>query len=127
MQVMTVLALLKYYVMLINFDAVAEEYCSTFSDDELVDIKDNGIDFEVLKEWAESEVEGFSTDEDVEDLNNAIMSYAEFIVNERKQEAASELRSSIEIILDEQCSILEDYEIASILAEYVSGYLQTGL
>lgn len=113
--------------MLINFDAVAEEYCSTFSDDELADIKDNGIDFDVLKEWAESEVEGFSTDEDVEDLNNAIMSYAEFIVNERKQEAASELRSSIEIILDEQCSILEDYEIASILAEYVSGYLQTGL
>ena len=113
--------------MLINFDAVAEEYCSTFSDDELADIKDNGIDFDVLKEWAESEVEGFSTDEDVEDLNNAIMSYAEFIVNERKQEVASELRSSIEIILDEQCSILEDYEIASILAEYVSGYLQTGL
>ena len=113
--------------MLINFDAVAEEYCSTFSDDELVDIKDNGIDFEVLKEWAESEVEGFSTDEDVEDLNNAIMSYAEFIVNERKQEAASELRSSIEAIIDEQCSILEDYEIASILADYVSGYLRTGL
>lgn len=112
--------------MLINFDAVAEEYCSTFSDDELVNIKDNGIDFDVLKEWAESEVEGFSTDEDVEDLNNAIMSYADFIVTERKQEAASELRSSIEIILDEQC-ILEDYEIASILAEYVSGYLQTGL
>ena len=124
---MTVLDLLRYCVMLINFDAVAEEYCLTFSDDELVDIKDNGIDFEVLKEWAESEVEGFSTDEDVEDLNNAIMSYAEFIVNERKQEAASELRSSIEIILDEQCSILEDYGIASILAEYVSGYLQTGL
>ena len=113
--------------MLIDFDAVAESYCSTFSDYELIDIKDNGIDFDVLKEWAESEVEGFSTDEDVEDLNNAIMSYAEFIVNERKQEAASELRSSIEIILDEQCSILEDYGIASILAEYVSGYLQTGL
>lgn len=54
------------------------------------------------------------------------MSYADFIVTERKQEAASELRSSIEIILDEQC-ILEDYEIASILADYVSGYLQTGL
>lgn len=113
--------------MLIDFDAVAESYCSTFSDYELIDIKDNGIDFDVLKEWAESEVEGFSTDEDVEDLNNAIMSYADFIVNERKQEAASELRSSIEIIIDEQCSILENYEIASILAEYVSGYLQTGL
>ena len=113
--------------MLINFDAVAEEYCSTFSDDELTDIRDNGVDFDVLKEWAESEVEGFSTDEDVEDLNNAIMSYAEFIVNERKQEAASELRSSIEAIIDEQCSILEDYEIASILADYVSGYLRTGL
>ena len=113
--------------MLIDFDAVAESYCSTFSDYELIDIKDNGIDFDVLKEWAESEVAGFSTDEDVEDLNNAIMSYADFIVNERKQEAASELRSSIEITLDEQCSILEDYEIASILAEYVLRYLQTGL
>ena len=124
---MTVLALPKYCVMLIDFDAVAESYCSTFSDYELIDIKDNGIDFDVLKEWAESEVEGFSTDEDVEDLNNAIMSYADFIVTERKQEAASELRSSIEAIIDEQCSILEDYEIASILADYVSGYLRTGL
>lgn len=112
--------------MLVNFDAVAEEYCSTFSDDELIDIKDNGIDFDVLKEWAESEVEGFSSDEDVEELNNAIMSYADFIVNERKQEAASELRSSIEAVLNEQY-VLENYEIASILAEYVSGYLQTGL
>lgn len=112
--------------MLIDFDAVAEGYCSTFSDYELIDIKDNGIDFDVLKEWAESEVEGFSTDEDVEDLNNAIMSYADFIVNERKQEVASELRSSIEAVLNEQC-VLEDYEIASILADYVSGYLQTGL
>lgn len=112
--------------MLIDFDAVAESYCSTFSDDELVDIKDNGIDFDVLREWAESEVEGFSTDEDVEDLNNAIMSYADFIVNERKQEAASELRSAIEAVINDQC-ILEDYEIASILADYVSGYLQTGL
>ena len=124
---MTVLGLLRYCVMLIDFDAVAEEYCSTFSDDELVDIKDNGIDFDVLKEWAESEVEGFSSDEDVKELNNAIMSYADFIVNERKQEAASELRSSIEVVINEQCSILEDYEIASILADYVSGYLQTGL
>ena len=123
---MTVLALLKYCVMLIDFDAVAESYCSAFSDYELIDIRDNGIDFDVLKEWGESEVEGFSTDEDVEELNNAIMSYADFIVNERKQEAASELRSSIEAILNEQC-VLEDYEIASILAEYVSGYLQTGL
>ena len=123
---MTVLALPKYCVMLIDFDAVAESYCSTFSDYELIDIKDNGIDFDVLKEWAESEVEGFSTDEDVEDLNNAIMSYADFIVSERKQEAASELRSSIEAVLNEQ-RVLEDYEIASILAEYVSGYLQTGL
>lgn len=113
--------------MLIDFDAVAEGYCSTFSDYELIDIKDNGIDFDVLKEWAESEVEGFSTDEDVEDLNNAIMSYADFIVNERKQEAASELRSTIEVVISDQCSILEDYEIASILADYVSGYLQTGL
>lgn len=113
--------------MLIDFDAVAENYCSTFSDYELIDIKDNGIDFDVLKEWAESEVEGFSTDEDVEDLNNAIMSYADFIVNERKQEAASELRSSIEAVIDEHCSILEDYEIASILVEYVSRYLNTGL
>ena len=112
--------------MLIDFDAVAESYCSAFSDYELIDIRDNGIDFDVLKEWGESEVEGFSTDEDVEELNNAIMSYADFIVNERKQEAASELRSSIEAILNEQC-VLEDYEIASILAEYVSGYLQTGL
>ena len=112
--------------MLIDFDAVAESYCSTFSDYELIDIKDNGIDFDVLKEWGESEVEGFSTDEDVEDLNNAIMSYADFIVSERKQEAASELRSSIEAVLNEQ-RVLEDYEIASILAEYVSGYLQTGL
>ena len=91
--------IIKYCVMLIDFDAVAESYCSTFSDYELIDIKDNGIDFDVLREWAESEVEGFSTDEDVEDLNNAIMSYADFIVNERKQEAASELRSSIEIII----------------------------
>ena len=124
---MTALALLKYCVMLIDFDAVAESYCSTFSDYELIDIKDNGIDFDVLREWAESEVEGFSTDEDVEDLNNAIMSYADFIVTERKQEAASELRSSIEAIIDGQCSILEDYEIASILADYVSGYLRTGL
>lgn len=37
--------------MLIDFDAVAESYCSTFSDYELIDIKDNGIDFDVLKEW----------------------------------------------------------------------------
>lgn len=112
--------------MLIDFELVAENYCSTFSDSELKDIKDNGIDFNLLKEWAESE-EGFSTDEDVEELNNAIMGYAEFIVNERKQEAASELRSTIEVVIDDQCSILEDYEIASILADYVSRYLQIGL
>lgn len=113
--------------MLIDFDAVAESYCSTFSDYELIDIKDNGIDFDVLKEWAESEIEGFSTDEDVEDLNNAIMSYADFIVNERKQEAASELRSSIETIINDSCGILEDYEIASIFADYVTTYLRTNL
>lgn len=85
--------------MLIDFDAVAEEYCSCFSDYELIDIRNNGIDFETLKEWVESEVEGFSTD--VENLHNAIMNYIDFIVN------------------GDSYSILEDYEITSILAEYV--------
>lgn len=113
--------------MLINLESIAEDYCSTFSDYELISVKDDGVDLDSLRDWMESELEEEFDETDVEQLNEEIMSYAEFIVNERKQEAASELRSTIEVVISDQCSILEDYEIASILADYVSGYLQTGL
>lgn len=113
--------------MSINLESIAEDYCSAFSDYELSSVKDDGVDLDSLRDWMESELEEEFDEDDVEQLNEEIISYADFIVNERKQEAASELRSTIEAVIDEQCSILEDYEIASILAEYVSGYLQTGL
>ena len=109
--------------MLTNIEAIAEDYCSLFSDCELVSVKDNGVDLCALKDWMESEIDESFSNEDVEDLNNEIMNYAEWVVNESKQTAAQELRDVIENAIDTYCEILEDYEVASILADYITAYL----
>lgn len=113
--------------MLTNLESIAEDYCSAFSDYQLISVKDEGVDLTELANWMESEIEEEFDDNDIEELNQEIMSYAEFMVNEAKQEAASELRSSIETVIDDSCSVLEDHEIASILVDYASAYLRTGL
>lgn len=113
--------------MLINLESIAEDYCSAFSDYELISIKNDGVDLDGLRDWMKSEVEEEFDDDDIEQLNEEIISYADFIIDTRKREVALELRSSIERAIDEYCSILEDHEIASILADYVSEYLRTGL
>ena len=112
----------------LNFETIAEDYCAEFSDYNLVEIAKEGIDTDVLKEWLVSEYpEETFDEEDVDDFLSCIINYAEFIVNERKQDAANELRSSIEICVSDSCGILEDYELASIFADYVTTYLRTNL
>lgn len=112
----------------LSFEEIAEDYCAEFSDYNLVEIAKEGVDTDVLEEWLTSEYpEEIFDEEDINDFLSCIINYAEFIVNERKRDAADELRSSIETVVNDSCGILEDYELASIFADYVTTYLRTNL
>lgn len=112
----------------IMLEEVAENYCSGFDSESLKDIANSSdINSEELKEWLESDYpEKKFNDDNVSDLIDYIVKQAKWQIEEAKQEEASELRSSIEFVLNSQYS-LENYEIASILADYVVQYLNTGL
>ena len=109
-------------------EEIAEDYLSGVDSESLKDIANNSdINSEELKEWLESDYpEKKFNDDNVSDLIDYIVERAKWQIKEAKQEEASELRSSIEFVLNSQYS-LENYEIASILADYVVQYLNTGL
>lgn len=112
----------------LSFEEIAEDYCAEFSDYNLVEIAKEGVSTDLLEEWLASEYpEETFDEEDINDFLSCIINYAEFIVNERKRDAADELRSSIETVVSDSCGILEDYELASIFADYVTTYLRTNL
>lgn len=112
----------------LSFEEIAEDYCAEFSDYNLIEIAKEGVNTDLLEEWLASEYpEETFDEEDIDDFLSCIINYAEFIVNELKRDAADELRSSIETIVSDSCGILEDYELASIFADYVTTYLRTNL
>ena len=112
----------------ITLEEVAENYCSGFDSESLKGIINNNINLEELKEWLESEYpEEKFNDDNINDLIDYIIEQAKWQIDEAKQEEAEELRSSIEDAVRNQCYTLENYEIASILADYVVQYLNTGL
>lgn len=112
----------------ITLEEVAENYCSGFDSESLKGIINNNINSEELKEWLESEYpEEKFNDDNINDLIDYIIEQAKWQIDEAKQEEAEELRSSIEDAVRNQCYTLENYEIASILADYVVQYLNTGL
>ena len=112
----------------IMLEEVAENYCSGFDSESLKGIINNNINSEELKEWLESEYpEEKFNDDNINDLIDYIIEQAKWQIDEAKQEEAEELRSSIEDAVRNQCYTLENYEIASILADYVVQYLNTGL
>ena len=111
----------------ITLEEVAENYCLGFDSESLKGIINNNISSEELKEWLESEYpEEKFNDDNINDLTDYIIEQAKWQIDEAKREEAEELRSSIEFVLNSQYS-LENYEIASILADYVVQYLNTGL
>ena len=111
----------------IILEEVAEDYCSGLDTESLKDIVNSNIDREELKNWLESEYPEEKFDDDnISDFIDYIVEQAKWQIDETKQNEASELRSSIEFVLNSQYS-LENYEIASILADYVVQYLNTGL
>lgn len=114
--------------MLINFEEFAEEYCIGLEYNVLKNIINEGADLDDLENILKSEFpeEEFSND-DIYELNNHIVNYAGYTLNEYKQTAAQELRRTLDNTLGYECSVLEDYEIAGILAEYVSQYLRIDL
>ena len=112
----------------IILEEVAEDYCSGLDTESLKDIVNSNINSEELKNWLESEYPEEKFDDDnVSDLIDYIVEQAKWQIEEIKQNEASELRSSIEDAIRNQCYTLEIYEIASILADYVVQYLNTGL
>ena len=112
----------------IILEEVAEDYCSGLDTESLKDIVNSNINSEELKNWLESEYPEEKFDDDnVSDLIDYIVEQAKWQIEEIKQNEASELRSSIEDAIRNQCYTLENYEIASILADYVVQYLNTGL
>ena len=113
----------------IILEEVAEDYISGLDSESLKDITNSSnINSEELKEWLESEYpEEKFDDNNVSDLIDYIVEQAKWQIDEAKREEAEELRSSIEDATRNQCYTLENYEIASILADYVVQYLNTGL
>ena len=112
----------------IILEEVAEDYCSGLDTESLKDIVNSNIDREELKNWLESEYPEEKFDDDnISDFIDYIVEQAKWQIDETKQNEASELRSSIEDAIRNQCYTLENYEIASILADYVVQYLNTGL
>lgn len=110
-------------------EEIAEDYISGLDSESLKDITNSSnINSEELKNWLESEYPEEKFDDDnVSDLIDYIVEQAKWQIDETKQNEASELRSSIEDAIRNQCYTLENYEIASILADYVVRYLDTGL
>lgn len=109
-------------------EEIAKDYLSGVDSESLKDIANSSdINSEELKEWLESDYpEKEFNDNNISDLIDYIVVQAKWKIEKAKQEDASELRSSIEFVLNSQYS-LENYEIASILADYVVQYLNTGL
>ena len=109
-------------------EEIAEDYLSGVDSESLKDIANSSdINSEELKEWLESDYpEKKFNDNNISDLIDYIVVQAKWKIEKAKQKDASELRSSIEFVLKSQYS-LENYEIASILADYVVQYLNTGL
>lgn len=109
-------------------EEIAEDYLSGVDSESLKDIANSSdINSEELKEWLESDYpEKEFNDNNISDLIDYIVVQAKWKIEKAKQKDASELRSSIEFVLNSQYS-LENYEIASILADYVVQYLNTGL
>lgn len=112
--------------MSINFDEFAEEYCFALEWGELTYIIKDGVDLEDLKNLLHSEFpeEQFS-ESDLYELNDYIIEYAESTLDGYKQDAAQELRDTIDNAVSYECSILEDHELAAIFAEYVTTYLRS--
>ena len=112
----------------IILEEVAEDYCGGRDTESLKGIVNSNIDREELKNWLESEYPEEKFDDDnISDFIDYIVEQAKWQIDETKQNEASELRSSIEDAIKNQCYTLENYEIASILADYVVRYLDTGL
>lgn len=109
---------------MIDFENLAENYLSCADTQSLKKIIKNGEDIESLKDWLNSELNENINNSDVEEFNNCIIGYAEYIINEDKQNAIYELRNSIDSAIDNYCEVLEDYELAAIFAEYVTTYLK---
>lgn len=109
-------------------EEIAEDYLSGVDSESLKNITNSSdINSEELKEWLESDYpEKKFNDNNISDLIDYIVERAKWKIEKAKQKDASELRSSIEFVLNSQYS-LENYEIASILADYVVQYLNTGL
>lgn len=110
-------------------EEIAEDYLSGVDSESLKDIANsNNINSEELKEWLESDYpEKKFNDNNISDLIDYIVERAKWQIEEAKQEEESELRSYIDNVLINQCYMLENYEIARILADYVVRYLNTGL
>lgn len=106
-------------------EEIAEDYLSGVDSESLKDITNSSdINSEELKEWLKSEYpEEKFNDDNISDLIDHIVEQAKWQIDEIKQEEESELRSSIDGILRNQCYTLENYEIARILADYVVRYL----
>lgn len=112
--------------MSINPEEFAEEYCLALEWGELTYIINDGVNLEDLKDLLHSEFpeEQFS-ESDLNELNDYIVEYAKSTLDGYKQDAAQELRDTIDNIVDYECSVLEDHELAAIFAEYVTTYLKS--
>lgn len=106
-------------------EEIAEDYLSGVDSESLKDITNNNdINSEELKEWLESDYpEKKFDDNNISDLIDHIVVQAKWKIEKVKQEEESELRSSLDDVLINQCYTLENYEIARILADYVVQYL----
>ena len=118
--------IIKSFVMSINFEEFAEEYCLALEWGELTYIINDGVNLEDLKDLLHSEFpeEQFS-EFDLNELNDHIVEYAKSTLDGYKQDAAQELRNTIDNVLGYECSVLEDHELAAIFAEYVTAYLKS--
>ena len=112
--------------MSINFEEFAEEYCFALEWGELTYIIKDGVNRGDLEDLLHSEFpeEQFS-ESDLDELNECIIGYAESTLDGYKQDAAQELRDTIDNAISYECSVLEDHELAAIFAEYVTTYLRS--
>lgn len=112
--------------MSINPEEFAEEYCLALEWGELTYIINDGVNLEDLKDLLHSEFpeEQFS-ESALNELNNHIVEYAKSTLDGYKQDAAQELRDTIDNAISYECSVLEDHELAAIFAEYVTTYLKS--
>ena len=110
---------------MIDFYNLAEDYLSDSNFSDLVKIKNNKFNESDLEDWLNSEIEEEVSSSDLEEFKSCIFEHAEYLIEESKQEAIHELRSSIDSTIEYHCDCLEDHELAAVFAEYVTAYLNS--